>query len=476
MNRLSYSTVLQQYPETAGDCRRDIRQLLNRQRIKLVVMDDDPTGIQTVHSCRLVTDWQADSLGAALADEAPFFYVLTNTRAMTRDEAARVTASAMQAVLEANRKQGFRLVFISRSDSTLRGHFPLETDLMAQGLRHNGQALCPVTFFAPAFLEAGRYTLLGCHYLKDGDTLIPVSESEFARDNVFAYHSAVLKDYIAEKLGTDDFFYRNLPLTEFPGLTPAQRLQTLGSLMDLARAESRPAYISVDALRCSDLQAFALTLLEWMGSHDEAVVIRSSSSLPKAMSGSDDRPLLDRQDFVGEGAATAPGLFIVGSHVKKSTAQLNALLKCQGTVGIELDIRSILDHPQELSDEVQARLKDLAAQGLCPVVYTSRQEVRLDNADERQRLGQQVSDFLVSIVSHLSYRPSWLVAKGGITSHDILTKGLCVRTAQVMGQILSGVPCLRTAQDAAIPRLPYVIFPGNVGEESSLAQVFEKLR
>lgn len=476
MNRLSYSAVLRQYPEVSGDCRSDIRSLLLRQRIKLVVMDDDPTGIQTVHSCRLVTDWQADSLQAALADEAPFFYVLTNTRAMTRDEAARVTESAVQAVLEANRQAGYRLVFISRSDSTLRGHFPLETDLMAQGLRHNGQAVCPVTFFAPAFLEAGRFTLLGCHYLKDGDTLVPVSESEFARDNVFAYHSAILKDYIAEKLGNEDFLYRSLPLTEFPGQTPARRLQILEDLTEQARGKSLPAYVSVDALRYSDLQAFALTLLTWMGRHDEAVVIRSSSSLPKAMSGIDDRPLLDRRDFVGEGAATAPGLIIVGSHVKKSTAQLNALLERQGTVGIELDIRSILDRPQPLLDEVQARLKELAGQGLCPVVYTSRQEVRLDDADERQRLGRQVSDFLVSIVSHLSYRPSWLVAKGGITSHDILTKGLCVRTAQVMGQILSGVPCLRTAQDAAIPNLPYVIFPGNVGEEDSLAQVFEKLR
>lgn len=476
MNRLSYSAVLRQYPETSGDCRSDIRSLLHRQRIKLVVMDDDPTGIQTVHSCRLVTDWQADSLQAALADEAPFFYVLTNTRAMTRDEAARVTNSAMQAVLQANRQAGYRLVFISRSDSTLRGHFPLETDLMAQSLRHSGQAICPVTFFVPAFLEAGRFTLQGCHYLKDGDTLVPVSESEFARDNVFAYHSAVLKDYIAEKLGNDNFLYHSLSLTEFPGQPTADRLHTLSGLIEQARGKGLPAYVSVDALRYSDLQAFALTLLEWMGRHDEAVVIRSSSSLPKAMSGIDDRPLLYRKDFVGEAATAAPGLFIVGSHVKKSTAQLNALLERQGTVGIELDIRSILDRPQQLADEVQARLKDLAAQGLCPVVYTSRQEVRLDNADERQHLGRQVSDFLVSIVSHLNYRPSWLVAKGGITSHDILTKGLCVRTAQVMGQILSGVPCLRTAQDAAIPDLPYVIFPGNVGEEDSLAQVFEKLR
>ena len=96
----------------------------------MVVLDDDPTGIQTVHSCLLLTCWDSASLHQAFTHEQPFFYVLTNTRAMSRDEAARVVREVMEAVLEVAAHYDYRLIFVSRSDSCLRGHFPLETDVM----------------------------------------------------------------------------------------------------------------------------------------------------------------------------------------------------------------------------------------------------------------------------------------------------------------------------------------------------------
>ncbi|MEE1092925.1 MAG: nucleotide-binding domain containing protein, partial [Prevotella sp.] len=164
------------------------------------------------------------------------------------------------------------------------------------------------------------------------------------------------------------------------------------------------------------------------------------------------------------------GCFIVGSHVKKTTSQLNQLLDSNGTSGIELPIDRILDEPDELLNEVRDTILKLSDSGLTPVIFTARKEVRIDDADKRQQLGQIVSDFLVSIVEHLPYSPTYLVAKGGITSHDILTKGLHVKTATVMGQIVSSVPCIMT------DKFPYIIFPGNVGNENSLKEVFEKLR
>ena len=107
---------------------------------------------------------------------------------------------------------------------------------------------------------------------------------------------------------------------------------------------------------------------------------------------------------------------------------------------------------------------------MTPVVYTSRKEIRLEDATQRQHLGQQVSDFLVDLVHDLPFTPSYLVAKGGITSHDILTKGLMVKCARVMGQVVPSVPCVMTEG------FPYIIFPGNVGGEESLKEVFLKLR
>ncbi|MBP5569562.1 MAG: hypothetical protein J6X46_00820 [Prevotella sp.] len=402
----------------------------SEESFRLVILDDDPTGIQTVHGCLLITQWDEATVRMAMQHEQPFFYMLTNTRAMTREEAARVVRSAMETVLLVNREFGYRLIFISRSDSCLRGHFPLETDVMRQVLQEYGVKVWPKVPFCPALIEAGRVTIDGVHYMKDGERLIPVSETEFARDNVFAYHTSVLRDYIREK-----------------GARPDD-------------------YQIVNAATYEELYAFADALFREINGFDGAVVIRSSSSLPKAMSGIADKPLLDRSILKSAGV----GCFIVGSHVQKTTRQLNALLAAEGVVGIEVDVERVLRDGEALMQELLAVMKDRAGEGLTPVVFTSRREVRLTDADERQHLGQRISDFLVEMVARLPFVPSYLVAKGGITSNDILTKGLALKSAVVLGQIVPNVPCVMTA------RFPYVIFPGNVGGDQSLREVYEKLK
>lgn len=399
------------------------------KKYRLVILDDDPTGIQTVHGCLLITQWDEATVRMALQHEQPFFYMLTNTRAMTRDEAARVVRSAMETVLEVNREFGYRLIFISRSDSCLRGHFPLETDVMRQVLQEYGVKVWPKVPFCPALIEAGRVTIDGVHYMKDGERLIPVSETEFAHDNVFAYHTSVLRDYIREK-----------------GANPEE-------------------YQIVNAATYDELYAFTETLFNEIRDFDGAVVIRSSSSLPKAMSGIADKPLLDRSILKEDGV----GCFIVGSHVQKTTRQLNALLAGQGVVGIEVDVDRVLHDGDALMQELLTKMKQRAEEGLTPVVYTSRKEVRLKDVDERQHLGQCISDFLVEMVARLPFVPSYLVAKGGITSNDILTKGLALKSAVVLGQIVPNVPCVMT------DHFPYIIFPGNVGGDDSLREVYEKL-
>ena len=398
------------------------------QHWKMVVLDDDPTGIQTVHGCLLITQWDEDSVRKGFADTEPFFYILTNTRAMTREDAEQVTREAMEMVIKVNQDYGYRLIIVSRSDSCLRGHFQLETDVMRQCLIQHGCAVMEKTPFCPAFIEAGRLTINGVHYMQDGDRLIPVSETEFARDNVFAYHTSVLSDYIKEK-----------------GANPDD-------------------YIIVNAQGYDELRAFAATILS--DETAEHVVIRSSSSLPKAISGIADIPLLDRIILKQGGV----GCFIVGSHVKKTTLQLEHLLQQEGTCAIEVDVQRILDDAPLLMSETLDTIRQVVEMGLTPVVYTSRQEIRLDDANLRQHLGQQVSDFLVDIVYRLPFTPAYLVGKGGITSHDILTKGLGIKSARVLGQIINSVPCV------IAEKFPYIIFPGNVGNEQSLSEVFNKLK
>lgn len=402
---------------------------MKREKWKMVVLDDDPTGIQTVHGCLLITQWDEESVRLGFADEQPFFYILTNTRALTREEAARVTREAMGMVLKVNEDYGYRLIIVSRSDSCLRGHFPLETDVMRECFMSRGLPVLPKTPFCPAFIESGRVTIEGVHYMKDGEKLIPVSETEFARDNVFGYHTSVLHDYILEK-----------------GANPDD-------------------YIIVNAQSYDELHASASQIVSSVLAHDASIIIRSSSSLPKAIAGCPDIPLLDGSMLKSAGV----GCFIVGSHVKKTTRQLEALLCESGTFGVELDVRRILEDSEPLMQETLAVMQQVAGQGLVPVVYTSRQEVRLDDADLRQHLGQKVSDFLVDVVRRMPFTPAYLVAKGGITSHDIMTKGLGIKSARVMGQIVNSVPCVMTRD------FPYVIFPGNVGDENSLRETYQKL-
>ena len=399
---------------------------------RMVVFDDDPTGIQTVHSCLLVTDWSDANIRMAMQDDVPFFYILTNTRALTAEAARMTLTSALEAVIRVNQEFGYRLICVSRSDSCLRGHFPLEPNVMREVLMKCGYKVWPKIPFAPAFIESGRFTIDGTHYMRDGERLIPVSDSEFARDNVFGYKHSRLVEYIQEKGGNPE------------------------------------DYDIVNAQNYEELNSFRDALFAKMEGEECAVVIRSSSSLPRSMSGIDDKPFLTREDLGIQ--ANGTGIFIVGSHVKKTTEQLDYLLKSAGVKGIELPIDEILNHSDVLMSRTLETIKTLSDNGITPVVYTARQEVRIEDATQRLRLGQTVSDFLVDIVRRLPVCPNYVVAKGGITSHDILTKGLAVKTARVMGQVINSVPCVMTE------RFPYIIFPGNVGGPRSLEEIYKVLK
>ena len=395
----------------------------------MVVFDDDPTGIQTVHGCLLVTDWSVDNIRMAMRDEVPFFYILTNTRALTAEAARKTLTTALETVIRVNQEFGYRLICVSRSDSCLRGHFPLEPNVMREVLMKHGYKVWPRIPFAPAFIESGRFTIDGTHYLRDGERLIPVSESEFARDNVFGYKHSHLVDYIREKGGNPEDY----------DIVNAQNYEELNSFRDALFAE-------LEGEEC-------------------AIVIRSSSSLPRSMSGIVDKPFLSREDLGIQ--ANGTGIFIVGSHVKKTTEQLDYLLKLSGVKGIELSIDDILNHSDALMSRTLESIKSLSSNGITPVVYTARKEVRIEDVTQRLSLGQTVSEFLVDIVRRLPVCPNYVVAKGGITSHDILTKGLAVKTARVMGQVINSVPCVMTE------RFPYIIFPGNVGSPRSLEDIYK---
>ncbi|MEM9487053.1 MAG: four-carbon acid sugar kinase family protein, partial [Cyanobacteria bacterium P01_F01_bin.116] len=146
------------------------------RRPKIIVIDDDPTGSQTVHSCLLLLKWDVDTLKQGLSDKSPIFFILANTRALTPTEAEHtireVCQNLKQALTETNTQE---YLVVSRSDSTLRGHYPLETDVIAEDL-----GPFDAHFMVPAFFEAGRITVDSTHYIETDGVRTPVHETEFA--------------------------------------------------------------------------------------------------------------------------------------------------------------------------------------------------------------------------------------------------------------------------------------------------------
>ena len=164
-----------------------------------IVLDDDPTGTQSVAGLPVLTSWAEEDFGWALSTGSPAVYVLTNSRSLTEDAATRINAEVVANAHRAAARHGVQLAFVSRSDSTLRGHYPLETDVLAEAMTEAGMMAPDAVIMVPAFPDANRVTIGSVHYMRSGNSLQPIAETEFARDASFGYSSSSLPGYIEEK-------------------------------------------------------------------------------------------------------------------------------------------------------------------------------------------------------------------------------------------------------------------------------------
>jgi uncharacterized protein YgbK (DUF1537 family) len=432
---------------------------------KIVVLDDDPTGSQTVHSCLLLTRWDVATLIEALEDEAPLFFVLTNTRGMSAERATQVTREVchnLREALDQLKVKGTVInpIMVSRSDSTLRGHYPVETDVIAEELGpFDGH------FLVPAFFEGGRITRDSIHYLMIDGKPVPTHETEFAKDSVFGYSTSYLPDYVAEKTA---------------GRIKAEQVQRFllddvrGDVSDRLLAMQDNACGVVDCERQSDLDRFA-EQIQTAAEQGKRFLFRSAASLLTSLAKLPPQPVDAEHmaSYVRDGRA---GAVIVGSHVTKTTAQLNELLKQEGIVPIEVDVDRIPGDTPALLDEALKAAVDAHEQNRTPVIFTSRKEKTFADQQTRLAFGEQVSAFLMDVVRNLPRSIGFLISKGGITSNDVLSDGLALRTSRVVGQILAGCSVVRCPEDhPRYPNLPVVIFPGNVGDEHALALVYQRL-
>ncbi|RCJ16427.1 Hrp-dependent type III effector protein [Nostoc sp. ATCC 43529] len=432
---------------------------------KIIVLDDDPTGSQTVHSCLLLMHWDVDTLRSGLQDDSPIFFVLTNTRSLTPESATSVTKEVCQNLKIALQAEGIDdFLIVSRSDSTLRGHYPIETDAIAQEL-----GPFDAHFLVPAFFEGGRITRHSVHYLMIDGVPTPVHETEFARDSVFSYHHSYLPKYVEEKT---------------QGQIQAEAVERFlladiraGSLERLLKLSNNQCAV-VDGETQADLDRFALDILT-AASQGKRFLFRSAASILTALAALPPQPIAaeNMAQYVRQGK---PGAVIVGSHVKKTTQQLEALLQVEGTVGIEVDVARLLDNQTNQSavllGEIQESTRLIHEAGKTPVIYTSRQELSFQDVKTRLDFGAKVSALLMDIVRSLPSDIGFLISKGGITSNDVLSTGLALTSARLLGQILPGCSMVLTPSNhPQFPDLPVVLFPGNVGDAHALGTIFQRL-
>jgi uncharacterized protein YgbK (DUF1537 family) len=452
----------------------------------LVVLDDDPTGTQSVADLPVLTRWDVEDFTWAFGQDKPAVYVLTNTRSLDPAEAAARNGEVVRNALAAA-GSGLRLGFVSRSDSTLRGHDPLEPDVIAATVAAVSGEKTDGVVLVPAFPDAGRLTIGGVHYMRGtGDakgTLVPVSETEFARDASFGFSTSVMADYVAEKsqgrFPADSVIVLDLNIIRAGAAAqdPAISAKAIADAIEPA-TDSTP--IVADIVTENDFRALALGLEE-AERRGKNLLYRVGPPFVRGRIGQEIRTALTAEEaYAGNTPSEAGGLIVVGSHVGLTTRQLNVLTAQHSSARIiEIDVEKLLgaepDAKAHLDQTVDAVVDALRAGDV--IVHTSRLLIKTDDPAESLRIARTVSAAVVDVVNRTlkTFPPRFVIAKGGITSSDVAAHGLEIRHAIVRGPMLPGIVSLWEPVDGPAKGIPYIVFAGNVGDDDSLAQVTRKL-
>ncbi len=458
--------LLSAYPPVGKieNVRNIIRQRLLSSGKRLVIIDDDPTGPQAVHDVRVYMNWSVDTLKKALRSGEPVFFVCTNSRSLNPEEMRQTTLEVGRNLKVAARAEKVGFLLASRSDSTLRGHFPGEVEALLEGTGDNPDGI----ILAPVFLEAGRYTINDIQYAESDGSLTPVHLTEFSRDPSFSYKNSDLKKWVEEKTGgrirADDVLSISL-----------ETIRTGGpeAVTEILMNASKRTIVVINAAGYEDLEIVGLGISK-AEEKGKSFLYRCSASFIKARGGFDDKSLLTVDELL---PGSGPGLIIAGSYVEKTTRQLRVLLDSGLAEGLELRSERLKD-PAEIELEIQ-RVSDYVntnlSRGITTSVFTSR-TVEAGTGTEFLATGRLLMRSLCRLIESLTVTPGFVIAKGGITSIELARTALKARQALAIGQILNGVPVWRLSDAEKWSDIPFVVFPGNVGDETALLKAVAVLQ
>lgn len=433
-------------------------------RPQIIVFDDDPTGSQTVHSCLLLLRWDVETLRQGLRDDAPIFFILANTRAMVETEAIATTREICRNLkLALERENITNYLLVSRSDSTLRGHFPAETEAITAEFGE-----FDACFHAPAFFEGGRITRNGTHYIASDTGLIPVHETEFAQDAVFGFKDSFLPRYIAEK--TDGA----IAAAEVEILEP----RAIGNnFSDYLQALQHNQQVVINGETQADFDQIVQSLFSAVA-QGKKFLFRSAASLLTSFADLEPQPI----PAIAMGhyrRSQKPGIILVGSHVQKTTEQLTQLLNLETVQGIELDVHQCQpsgDRPQYLAT-ISAQIQQIFQANKTPVLFTTREFIAHASPEQAIAYGQNIIDSFNYLIRHLPAEISFILSKGGNTTNAVLSQALELQTVKLLGQIVPGCCLVQTeANHPLFTKLPIVLFPGNVGDRHTLETIYHRLQ
>ncbi|TKY44805.1 oxidoreductase YgbJ [Spatholobus suberectus] len=453
-------------PEWPQDHVLDIQTLKEGNSKILVVLDDDPTGTQTVHDIEVLTEWTIESLIEQFRKSPKCFFILTNSRSLSSEKASALIKEICRNLDAAAKSvDNIDYTIVLRGDSTLRGHFPEEADAVVSVLGEmDAWIICPF------FLQGGRYTIEDIHYVDDSDMLVPAGDTEFAKDAAFGYKSSNLRDWVEEKTDgrilASSVVSISIQLLRKGG--PEAVCQHLCSLQ-------KGSICLVNAASERDMIVFALGMIkaELLG---KRFLCRTAASFVSALMGIISKPPILPNDL-GIARERNGGLIVVGSYVPKTTKQVEELkLQCdQFLKSIEVSVEKLAMSPIEEREEEISRTAELADVYLKAhkdtLIMTSRNLIAGRTAAESLDINFKVSSALVEIVKRITTKPRYIIAKGGITSSDLATKALGARCAKIVGQALAGIPLWQLGPESRHPGIPYIVFPGNVGDSKALAEV-----
>ena len=445
--------------------------------MKIIVFDDDPTGSQTVYGCPLLLNWQEETVSTGLANASSMLFVLANTRSMAPQKVEITIREICKSIKQTLQNQKFAyedILFVSRGDSTLRGHGVLEPEILSQEL-----GPFDATFHVPSFFEGARTTIDGKHLLNG----LPVHLSNFAADKIFGYSTSYLPDWLEEKSKGQISSANVLRLSIEQLESAIDTDDGMEELCSFLKVLSQNVSVVVDATELSHLSIFAKAVIKLR--KEKRFLFRSAASLISAFAqlpiNSYTPSSLAALRLKNQSLELKGGLIMVGSHVHLADQQLEALFKHTQCESIELPVKKIsriLDGslPDILLTDLEniwlAQLKKILISGKTPVLFTSRGELSFPSFSQRILFGSQLAELMSRLVAKLIPHLGYVISKGGITTQTFLTQGLNLDMIELKGQILPGLSMVCPYNENNLIQIPIITFPGNLGDSKTLLEAW----